>query len=251
MLFHCPVVNGCTAGFFIFILQAVNFCYYAGSSKYGVYIAERGRFNMWISSRAGWFVFLCCLILLCFVLPAESLKGAEPVILKGGFRSFQTPLPQSAQQWDAQKIELRKKLWRLLGNMPPLFTPKAKVDKSESHDGYALEHFTFDNGVGDTVYGYILIPAGRNKPGPAILYNHYHGGKYNQGKEEVITKAFDKLDFATGEALAKEGYVVLCIDAYAFGHAGSRGRQARKKRAGKRNGLYLRPFCGKVRLYGG
>lgn len=204
-------------GFFIFILQVDGFCYYVGSSRCDTYMAERGHFNMCTSSQSGWGLFLCCCILLGLVLPAESLKGAQPVILKGGFQSFQTPLPQTAQQWDAQKTELRKKLWRLLGDMPPLFTPKATIDKSQSREGYTLEHFTFDNGVGDTVYGYILIPAGRNKPGPAILYNHYHGGKYQQGKEEVITKAFDKLDFATGEALVKEGYVVLCIDAYAFG----------------------------------
>ena len=88
------------------------------------------------------------------------------MVLKGGFQSFQTPLPQSAQQWDAQKIELRKKLWRLLGDMPPLFTPKAQIDKSESREGYTLEHFTFDNGVGDTVYGYILIPAGHIQARP-------------------------------------------------------------------------------------
>jgi dienelactone hydrolase len=151
---------------------------------------------------------------LCY---AGQASGDKPPILKGGFRSFQTLLPQSAQQWDSQKTQLRKKLWQLLGDMPPLFTPQPKIDKSEHREGYTLEHFTFDNGVGDTVYGYILIPAGQTKPGPAILYNHYHGGKYNQGKEEVITKAFDKLDFATGEALVEEGYVVICIDAYAFG----------------------------------
>jgi hypothetical protein len=161
--------------------------------------------------------FLFFFALLYFVIPAETLSAAERVILKGGFRSFQTPLPRSAQQWETKKVVLRKKLWRLLGDMPPLFTPKPKIDRSESRDGYTLEHFTFDNGIDDTVYGYILIPADCPKSCPAILYNHYHGGKYRQGKEEVIIKAFDSLDFATGEALVKKGYVVLCIDAYAFG----------------------------------
>ncbi len=174
-------------------------------------------------------LFLLCGFFVQFILPCGHLSGAEPVILKGGFQSFQTPLPQSAQQWDAQKAELRKKLWRLLGDMPPLFTPKARIDKSESRDGYSLEHFTFDNGVGDTVYGYILIPAGHTRPGPAILYNHYHGGKYNQGKGEVIAKAFDKLDFITGEALVKEGYIVQCIDAYAFGQRRFQGPAGEKE----------------------
>jgi dienelactone hydrolase len=174
-------------------------------------------------------IFLFCFLLLYVLALSELSNAAEQKILKGGFHSFKTPLPRSTQQWDSQKAELRKKLWRLLGDMPPLFTPKPKIDQSDSRDGYMLEHFTFDNGVGDTVYGYILIPAGRTKPGPAILYNHYHGGQYQQGKEELITKAFKTLDFATGEELAKEGYVVLGIDAYAFGERRFQGPAGNKE----------------------
>ncbi len=186
--------------------------------------------------------FFCCFALLLFVMPAGLSSAAEPVILKGGFRSFQTPLPRSTQQWDAQKAELRKKLWRLLGDMPPLFTPKPKIDKSESRDGYTLEHFAFDNGVGDTVYGYILIPVGRTDPGPAILYNHYHGGQYQQGKEEVIIKAFNTLDFATGEALAKEGYVVMSIDAYAFGERRFQGPAGEREEGRKTEWALFKTF---------
>jgi dienelactone hydrolase len=188
--------------------------------------------NPWLSQRThrmSYGIFLFCFVLLYVLTSHGFLSAAEQEILKGGFPSFKTPLPQSSQQWDVQKIELRKKLWRLLGDMPPLFTPKPEIDKSESRDGYTLEHFTFDNGVGDTVYGYILIPVGRTEPGPAILYNHYHGGQYQQGKEELITKAFKTLDFATGEALAKEGYVVLGIDAYAFGQRRFQGPAGQKE----------------------
>ena len=93
---------------------------------------------------------------------ASSGFGAEPVpsVLKGGVPSFETPQPASADAWQQQKPELRKRLWRLLGDLPPLFTPKAAVHKREVRDGYTREYFTFDNGVGDTVYGYLLLPAG-------------------------------------------------------------------------------------------
>jgi dienelactone hydrolase len=138
-------------------------------------------------------------------------------VLKGGFQAFTTPRPATDEEWDKRKIELRKTLRRLLGDLPPLFTPEVVIHKREVKDGYTLERFTFDNGVGDTVYGYMLIPTGHKGNGPAILYNHYHGGKYKQGKEEVLIKAFSKLDFATGEELARKGYVVQAIDAYAFG----------------------------------
>ena len=160
-------------------------------------------------------------------------KDLPPAVLDGGFTSFKTPLPKSVQSWEKRRSELRRKLWRLLGDLPELFTPKVTVQERLSKDGYDMEHFTFDNGVGDTVYGYVLIPAGHKGRGPAILYNHYHGGKYKQGKEEVISKAFKTLDFATGEALAREGYVVLCIDTYSFGERRFQGPAGKKEEGGR------------------
>ena len=153
---------------------------------------------------------------------ASSGSGEEPVpkVLKGGFSSFETPQPASADAWQQHKPELRKRLWRLLGDLPPLFTPKPVVHKREDRDGYTREYFTFDNGVGDTVYGYLLIPDGAKGRGPAILYNHYHGGAYTQGKEELFVPAFAPMGnktLVTGPELVRAGYVVLCIDAYAFG----------------------------------
>ena len=160
-------------------------------------------------------------------------KDLPPEVLNGGFMSFQTPLPRSVQSWEKRRAELHKKLQRLLGDLPESFTPKVTTHKKQPKKGYDLERFTFDNGIGDTVYGYILIPAGHKGRGPAILYNHYHGGKYKQGKEEVITKAFKTLDFATGEALVREGYVVLCIDAYAFGERRFQGPAGKKEEGGR------------------
>ncbi|MFC1635558.1 dienelactone hydrolase family protein, partial [Planctomycetota bacterium] len=160
-------------------------------------------------------------------------KDLPPAVLEGGFTSFQTPVPRSVQSWEKRKVELRKKLWRLLGDLPELFTPEVVIQQRESREGYKLERFTFDNGIGDTVYGYALVPSGRKKRRPAILYHHYHGGKYKNGKEEVVTRAFSKLDFATGEALVREGYVVLCIDAYAFGERRFQGPAGEREEGGR------------------
>jgi dienelactone hydrolase len=166
-------------------------------------------------------------------ISSDALKDLPPAVLTGGFTSFQTPLPKTVQSWEKRRVMIRRKLWRLLGDLPELFTPTVTIQERLSKDGYELERFTFDNGIGDTVYGYLLIPAGQKRHGPAILYQHYHANKYKQGKEEVISKAFKKLDFATGEALAREGYVVLCIDAYAFGERRFQG-PAGKKEEGRR-----------------
>jgi len=163
-------------------------------------------------------------------------------VLKGGFQSFTTPRAATADQWEMRKIELRKTLKRLLGETPPLFTPEVTIHKREAKDGYTLERFTFDNGVGDRVYGYMLIPAGHKDRGPAILYNHYHGGKYKQGKEEVLTKAFSKLDFATGEELARKGYIVQAIDAYAFGERRFQGPAGKKEEGSRTESSLFKTF---------
>ncbi len=144
-------------------------------------------------------------------------EDAMPEVLKGGFKSFGTPHPTTVDEWETRKIELRDTLKRLLGDLPPLFTPDVEIQDKETRRGHTLEEFTFDNGVGDTVYGYLLIPAGHEGRGPAILYNHYHADRYELGKEEVLTKEHPQLDFTTGEELVRKGYIVQAIDAYAFG----------------------------------
>lgn len=159
-------------------------------------------------------------------MPLQSMDSPLPVpgtILKGGLAAFQTPLPASADAWEAGKPRLRQILHRRLGDWPTVFTPQPTIGSRETRDGYTLERFSFDNGVGDTVYGYALIPSGRTAPGPAILYHHYHGDLYHQGKEEALMQAFQTLPFATGEELARKGFVVLCIDAYCFGQRRSQG----------------------------
>jgi dienelactone hydrolase len=159
-----------------------------------------------------------------------------PAILAGGFPSFDTPRPASVSDWERQKPELRKKLWRLLGDLPPLGTPKVTVQKRELRDGYTREHLTFQNGAGDTVYGYLLVPAGAQGRGPAILYHHYHGGQYGQGKEELFLPAFAPMGnktLVTGPELARAGYVVFAIDAYCFGERRWQGPAGKKEEGGQ------------------
>lgn len=163
-------------------------------------------------------------------------------VLKGGFASFETAVPKSAQDWDSRKVEIRETLWRLLGDMPELFRPEVSIEDKQAREGYSLERFTFDNGVGDRVYGYVLVPAGHKGRGPAILYHHQHGGLYHRGKEEVITRTYEKLGFATGEELVRAGYVVLCIDAYAFGERRFQGPSGKREEGGKTESALFKTF---------
>ncbi len=126
-------------------------------------------------------------------------------------------LPGSAEEWERRKPALRRKLRRLLGDWPPLAAPEAKIQWRKRREEYLLEKFTFDNGAGDTVHGYALIPHERREPGPAILYHHQHAGRYAAGKLEAIRPQHPQLGFAPGEELVRLGYLVLAIDAYGFG----------------------------------
>jgi dienelactone hydrolase len=128
---------------------------------------------------------------------------------------------ESAAEWEALRPGLRGTLWRLLGEMPEAFVPEPTIHGRRDRGAYILERFSFDNRAGATVYGYVMVPKECAKPCPAILYHHYHGGRYAQGKEEIRKRAFARWrgghGLITGEELVRAGYLVLCIDAYAFG----------------------------------
>jgi len=116
---------------------------------------------------------------------------------------------------------IRKKLWELLGDIPPIITPTITLIERTDHDTYTQEHFSFANGVGDAVYGYMLIPSNVDTPAPAILYHHVHGGKYHLGKEGILI-ARDN-GYADGVMLVEAGFIVLAIDAYTFGERQMQG----------------------------
>lgn len=85
----------------------------------------------------------------------------------------------------------------------------------EDHDGYAVEHLRFRLPGGTEIRGLLTRPAGNTKPGPAILYAHAHGARYDIGASELIDGRPALLD-APGPVLALEGYVALCIDMPVF-----------------------------------
>jgi hypothetical protein len=91
----------------------------------------------------------------------------------------------------------------------------------EDRGDYLLEKFQFDNGAGATVPGYLLLPKKAPAKSPAILYCHWHGGQYDNGKEEIFRSAHTPE--APGPTLARRGYVVLAIDAYCFGERNGQG----------------------------
>jgi dipeptidyl aminopeptidase/acylaminoacyl peptidase len=127
------------------------------------------------------------------------------------------------EAWEKQRTEIRATLQSLLGDFPPRPTvPQVTTLSREEKDGYILEKFRFENGLGMTVPGYLFLPANAaGKKSPAILYCHWHGGQYDTGKEEMLQT--NATPVPAGPTLAKLGYAVLGIDACCFGERNGEG----------------------------
>lgn len=130
--------------------------------------------------------------------------------------------PPSREAWEKERLEVRARLQELLGKLParPL-RPEVKTLSREDKGDFVLEKFTFDNGAGATVPGYVFLPKQAAGKRPAILYCHWHGGQYDIGKEEMLKT--NATPVAAGPELARKGYVVLGIDAYCFGERNGMG----------------------------
>lgn len=142
-------------------------------------------------------------------------------------------IPNNRENWERRRTEIRKELCRFLGNLPERpAVPERQVVLREDRGEYLLEKFRFHNGAGSVVPGYLLIPKGAERS-PAVLYCHWHGGEYDNGKEEIFRS--DHMPEAPGPALARRGFVVLAIDAYCFGerNGASPGGPKEKDAAGE------------------
>jgi dienelactone hydrolase len=130
--------------------------------------------------------------------------------------------PNSEDAWRAQRETIRNTLRDLLGQLPPrpkvpLVTTLSKEDRGD----FIVEKFSFENGAGSVVPGYLLLPKGATHKKPGILFCHWHGGEYDIGKEELFQSRHTPE--APGPALARRGFVVLGIDAYCFGERNGQG----------------------------
>jgi dipeptidyl aminopeptidase/acylaminoacyl peptidase len=139
--------------------------------------------------------------------------------------------PATRAGWEKQRVQIRAQLWQLLGKLPPrLAKPDVQTLQREDRGDYWLERFQFDNGAGATVPGYLFLPKNSTAKSPAILYCHWHGGQYDNGKEEMLRA--EHTPQAPGPTLARRGYAALGIDAYCFGERNGRGPGGPKEKGG-------------------
>lgn len=107
-------------------------------------------------------------------------------------------------------------------------TPAVTVEKKYAYDGLDIEELSWQLPYGRPTKAYFLKPQGAQKPLPAILALHDHGGNKYFGKRKIVRLADDmhpllvehQEHYYGGKAwaneLAKRGYAVLVHDAFAF-----------------------------------
>jgi dienelactone hydrolase len=125
------------------------------------------------------------------------------------------PLPTDGgpglEEW---RVRCRARLADLLGPFPEPVPLALETTESVACDGYRRDRVVFDTEETMSVPAYLLVPDGRETPGPAVLAAHGHG----PGKSLVCGLAETPApngDYAV--QLVRRGYVVLAPDMRCFG----------------------------------
>ena len=141
-------------------------------------------------------------------------------------------VPADAKAWTGRRAEIRATLWKLLGDFPARpRVPDVRILSRTKEDGYVLEKFVFQDGLGLSVPGYLFLPRNMTGKVPAILYCHWHAGQWDIGKEEMLRQ--NATPAVPGPTLARLGYAVLGIDACGFGERNGQGPGGPTERGGE------------------
>jgi dienelactone hydrolase len=149
----------------------------------------------------------------------------EVLASQGATLSF---LARDWPQIDSWRALARGKLLELLAFTPPAKPLAARTERRISHDGLEIEEVSWEVGYGPRCQAWVLKPQGASGTLPAVLALHDHGGFKYFGKEKIaeadhafpLTAEFRDRSYGGvpwANALAKEGFLVLAHDAFAFG----------------------------------
>jgi dienelactone hydrolase len=122
----------------------------------------------------------------------------------------------------------REKILELFGYEAEPVDPRHEVLERVDKGDYVREKIVFSTTPHFRVPAYLLIPKGLDRPAPAMVDLHSHGGMFLFGKEKVVDlgdnhpamTAYHEQNYdgrPTATALVRRGYVVISIDAFMFG----------------------------------
>lgn len=170
------------------------------------------------------------------VTPAKSKGGTlpnepwseVPAEFRASLKLPDWPLPTSLSQWTRDRVEVRRTLVQLMGDLPVRPNPaKVRIVSRDDRGDFILEKFEFHNGVDAIVPGYVMIPQPGAAPGdksgaqnrrrPCIVALHEHGGS-----KDGVCLNLGAMDHV-GTLLVKRGYIVAAIDSYFHGERIGKG----------------------------
>jgi dienelactone hydrolase/lysophospholipase L1-like esterase len=123
-------------------------------------------------------------------------------------------IPTDSSAWKEQRPAVRRIVVDSLGDLPPRPSPpQARTISRELRPGYTLERVSLSNGVDGEVTALMLVPEGKKRPVPAILWLH----SSTPDKTQVIIPATNGGADSLGETFVRAGYAVLAPDAYWHG----------------------------------
>jgi dienelactone hydrolase len=152
---------------------------------------------------------------------AASLVGEGPAAL-----SFRQPHWNNVEEW---RPVARQRVLDCLAMPDAGNTPAVTLQRSYQYDGLQVEELSWQLPYGPVSEGLLLKPAGATGRLPAVLAFHDHGGQKVFGKEKIARTGDDchpiLIDHMRAyyggvgwaNELARQGFVVLIPDAFAFG----------------------------------
>lgn len=173
-------------------------------------------------------------------VPVDQLQGTPPTANLGSLFPPVEQLAASDAEYDYSflhprftsldefKPAARAKVLDAFAYRPEPVEPKAEIVDRVDLGDYVREKVVFSTSPLFRVPAYVLIPKQLQKPAPAIVDLHSHGGMFLFGKEKVTDlgenhptmvgyheRNYDGRPTATH--WVRRGYVVITIDAFMFG----------------------------------
>lgn len=132
---------------------------------------------------------------------------------------------EDRQQWRALG---RAKMGELLAYDPPVGALNPKIVDTVKKNGFTRFRVRYSVTANRETEAFLLVPDGLDKPAPAVVAIHDHGGFYFFGKEKITTtenppdiltrfieRSYGGRTYA--DELARKGFVVLVPDGFYFG----------------------------------
>jgi len=128
-------------------------------------------------------------------------------------------------RWQAKA---RSHITELLHYQPPRVEPDPRVLDAQETEHFTRRKLTFATSPDSSPPAYLLVPKGVDLPAPGVVVLHDHGGFYYFGKEKVVAVPGERAVLTAykrryyggrsiADELARQGYVVLVVDAFYFG----------------------------------